>query len=77
MTNAEKKRFIQLFINRVKGNLLEKVYKIPENWGSHELKFWIAECFKNEVSELMGNEKMRRDRKRIKECKNDIIVNNL
>lgn len=71
MIQAEKKIFIDSFMDSVKRGLLEKIDKnlVPENWDGFELRQWISDTFSDEVKPMVGNRK--------KYYKNDVLTNNL
>lgn len=75
MTDKDKKELVTNFCNSVRDEVVKKIEegKIPENWDGHELRVLIAEKFNFEVTSLMREPRS----KRMKACKNDIIVHNL
>lgn len=75
MNSTEKKEFINSLTSRIAADLCKHVDagRIPETWDGHELRVLLATCFNNEVSSLMRKTRS----KRMKDCRNEILVNNL
>jgi hypothetical protein len=70
MTKQEQTKLIKSFLNSMKKDLLDKVEKLPENWDGWEIKHWIAGKFDSENL-------LSRNKNRLRDCENDILINNL
>ena len=65
----EQKRFITTLIGNVKGRILSK--KIPKEWDGMELRWYVADHFRQVILEKVGSIKRRRN------YLNTMQVNNL
>jgi hypothetical protein len=70
MTHTDQANFILELCNSVRDKLVLNVHNHPEDWDGHELRQLISDAFKDAAYIPM-------DRKRMKEYKNTVIVNNL
>ncbi|MFA5340336.1 MAG: hypothetical protein WC332_01025 [Clostridia bacterium] len=71
MNKYEKVTFITDLIRNVQGDILKKVDKLPEDWDGWELRQLVADYFTN-AAFFTDNDKRRK-----KEYKNTVLVNNL
>jgi len=69
MTKREQKVFVSGLIGNVKGEILGKMDKFPDDWDGIELRWYIRDYFGACV--LTGNKKRERD------YKNTVLVNGL
>lgn len=70
MTRKEQEQFVKDLTKTVRDSLLGDLPRVPEDWDGNELRQWIADRFKNQVtSPLKG--------KRKRDYKNAVIVKNL
>lgn len=69
MTPAEKKVFIHDLCASIKHSILEKVERMPEEWNGIELRQLLADRFSDATGGMT--------RKRLREYKNAVRVNNL
>lgn len=76
MNKENKKEFIEIFITSVKEKILNDIDKIPEHWDGVELRHLIYQNFKQE-NNMINLYCKKQYRRRLKECNNDIIINNL
>jgi hypothetical protein len=62
MTLEEKTQFVEDLITSVKKSILEKLPKAPGEWDGHELRQYIADCFKEQRGDLLkaGTTRFRR-----------------
>ena len=72
MTKKEKRTFIHNFMASVEGFLIGKLDKVPDTWDGRELREWIAGQF--EYERTLNK---REDRRRIRNCRNEIICRGL
>lgn len=72
LTKQEKEQFVKDLMGHVQASLLRKLDKVPEEWDGMELRMWIADTFDWERTGSMVMEK-----KRLKNYKNEVLVNNL
>ena len=72
MKRADQKKLLRTFTRQVTDALLAKAKDWPEGWDGHELRELVKYAFDYEQTSLM-----RANRKRRKNCLNEIIVNNL
>ena len=71
MKKKEKRFFIRQLSATIVKDALSKVEKMPENWDGHELRLYLADCFKAAVmSDCMKG-------KRLKDYRNTVLINNL
>ena len=71
MNTQEKTVFINELIDNVKAHVLEKVDKYPDEWDGVELRWLIRDYF--DLAIFSGGKKQ----KRLKDYKNECLVNNL
>ena len=74
MTKDEQRQLLDNFIDQVKDRILERSDKWPDDWDGFELRWLAQEAFNYECSSL--GEKTR-NRKRYREFRNAVLVNNL
>lgn len=74
MTKQEKKRFVRDLMKSLTLDILSKVDAMPDDWDGHELRMYIAERVDNEANYLRRDKGMR---KRLRDYRNAVIVNNL
>lgn len=73
MTKEEKIYFIKTLIKNVQKEMLDKANNIPKNWEGCELRWYVADRFSKCVfGDLYGSYKKRK-----KNYRNDVLVNNL
>ncbi len=70
MNKREKERFIKGLIHNVENHILDKIDQMPKEWDGFELRQLVVDYFQ-EVNWCKMN------RKRMKEYKNTVIVENL
>jgi len=70
MTNKEQIDFCKGLIKNVQREILSKASLFPSGWEGHELRRYISDSFK---CVDMGT----LDKKRLKDYRNDVIINNL
>lgn len=70
MTPAKQKQFVKDLIRNIQGGMLTDLPRVPEEWDGHELRQWIADRFRNQISIPLEG-------KRKRDYKNAILVNNL
>lgn len=74
----DKKRFAKSLIKSVTENIISKLKDTPSNWDGFEIRHLIAKYFEQEdVLERKMKYESKIYRKRLKDCKNTMIVNNL
>jgi hypothetical protein len=72
MTRAEQKKFLEIFIDGIKGELIARSDRWPVEWDGHELRELVADAFDSERTRLMKENKKRR-----REYHNACIVEDL
>ena len=76
MNKENKKEFIEIFVTSVKEKILNNIDKIPEHWNGVELRHLVYQNFRQE-NNMINPYCKKQYRRRLKECDNDIIINNL
>jgi hypothetical protein len=78
MTKLEQIRFIKDLTNSISDRMIDKISqdKVPNSWDGFELRHWLNKIIE---FENIWSDKIRKKpwRKRIKDCNNTMIVNNL
>jgi hypothetical protein len=78
MTQIEQKQIVIDLTSSIQDSMIKKINegKVPENWDGFEIRHWLCKIadFKNIWTDRIRN---RPWRKRIKDCNNTLIVNNL
>lgn len=78
MTKEKQIEFVESLTQNLKENMIEKINKgsVPESWDGFELRHWL-----NKIAEFenIWSDRIRKKpwRKRIKDCENTMIINNL
>ncbi|MDD5530915.1 MAG: hypothetical protein PHX21_12930 [bacterium] len=71
MTYEQKKKFINDEIELTRKEILKKVDNMPEEWSGVQLRMYISDYFQGIRMESLHTPK------RMREYKNDVLVNNL
>jgi hypothetical protein len=74
MTEQQKKTFIRELLASVEREALSKIPAMPETWDGIELRWYLAEKFKQSTMSTSGD-RSRQQRKR--DYDNEVIVRNL
>lgn len=79
MNLPAKKEFIYNLIESVKQDLINNAHRFPEEWDGIEIRHLIAKKFDSEDYLLSKNTRGRSltNKRRCRECENDIIIHNL
>lgn len=72
MNKQEKEQFVNNVLKDIMLIINDNIHKMPESWNGIELRQYICDTVKEK---LIWNDLM--DKKRRKNYKNDVIVNNL
>jgi hypothetical protein len=70
VTREEQKKYIEDCLESQRRYLMERIARVPENWDGIELRNWFVDA-------AVDGYRFKMDRKRAKDYRNDIIVNNL
>lgn len=79
MYKPDKKRFVKSFLKSMQDELLAKINddQLPSNWDGFELRYWIANKFKQEDISYKMILESHVWKKRLRDCKKTIIERNL
>lgn len=77
MTKAEKRKFIRDLCGSITKMVLNNVDRMPAEWDGIELRQYIADTFADRAGAMSFRSTIDRDRKRLKEYRNTVLVNNL
>lgn len=77
MNKYERAMFVENFIEVVKKDLLSKMDRVPENWDGFELRWWIADTFREQTIDYDGDRRSLAHKRRHRKYANDIAVHNL
>lgn len=75
MDKIQQIEFINELIENVKRDVLSKCNKFPEHWDGRELRWYIADKFND--AQFKSKEDQVTMRARIRNFKNDVLVDNL
>ncbi len=71
MTKTEKQQFVRDLMAGITETILSKIDAMPEVWDGHELRMYILDKTNENISWMTP------DRKRKRDYKNFVLVNNL
>ena len=71
MDKAQQNQIASDLCDNLKKSILENLSKVPENWDGFELRQWVSDYFSANMNykPITG--------KRLKDYKNDCLINNL
>lgn len=77
LTKSEKRKYVRDYAGSFVDDIIAKIDgdKIPENWDGHEIRVWFADKMADDARCSLIRRFPRR--KRARDYRNDVVVNNL
>lgn len=77
MNMREKRKFVRDLIKSIQASIEERLVDTPDDWDGVELRQYIADTFSDRAGAMSFQSGTLRDRKRLNEYRNTVLVRNL